>query len=164
MRRKVFLIFMIVWMAVIFFFSSRDAEESTEDSYWVGIEVGRLVVPAFSEMPEEKQLEFAARVDYPVRKTAHALEYTVLGTLITGFLYKNGGKKWKYMLFSWMLGVAYAASDEFHQLFVPGRSGQVSDVLLDSGGVLLGVVVMTCILWQLEKHREKRNKPVDKLY
>ena len=40
-----------------------------------------------------------------------------------------------------MLGLVYAASDEIHQLYVPGRAGQFRDVLIDSAGVLLGICI-----------------------
>ena len=42
-------------------------------------------------------------------------------------------------------GILYAASDEFHQLFVPGRSGQITDVLIDSGGLLAGILLVVLI-------------------
>lgn len=43
---------------------------------------------------------------------------------------------------AWLLATAYAASDEFHQIFVPGRTPKVTDVMLDSAGVLLGLGIM----------------------
>ena len=42
---------------------------------------------------------------------------------------------------AWVVGTLYAASDEIHQLFVPGRSGQLRDVLLDSDGVAAGILL-----------------------
>ena len=56
------------------------------------------------------------------------------------------------MVLPWLIAAGYAATDEFHQLFVPGRSGQISDVLLDSAGALAGVWIMT----GLEKIRKKK--------
>lgn len=157
-RRRIFFILMLIWMAVIFSFSCRNGVESTGDSYNVGMAVGRIVVPAFSDLSADKQLEFAAKVDHPIRKTAHALEYTVLGICVTGFLYKKD-RKWRYnVLFAWLLGTIYAASDEFHQLFVPGRSGQLSDVMLDSAGVLLGVLIVSVIFNILYNRRTDRSE------
>lgn len=46
---------------------------------------------------------------------------------------------WRTAPVAWLIATAYAATDEVHQLFVPGRGGQVTDVLLDSAGALLGV-------------------------
>src|SRR5699024_10314194 len=84
MRRRVFLILMILWMAGIFVFSSRSGDESAEDSYFVGTMVGDFFVPGFDEWSTEKQQEFAGKIDHPVRKTAHAAEYAVLGLLAAG--------------------------------------------------------------------------------
>ena len=76
---------MILWMAGIFAFSSRSGDESTEDSYFAGTMVGDLFVPGFDEWSMERQQEFAEMIDHPVRKTAHAAEYAVLG-LLAGLL------------------------------------------------------------------------------
>ena len=75
---------MILWMAGIFVFSSRSGDESAEDSYFVGTMVGDFFVPGFDEWSTEKQQEFAGKIDHPVRKTAHAAEYAVLGLLAAG--------------------------------------------------------------------------------
>ena len=83
-QRKVFLILMLLWMALIFFYSSRQADVSAEDSGRIGITLGRIFISDFEEWPEEEQQEFAARIDHPVRKTAHAGEYAVLGFLAAG--------------------------------------------------------------------------------
>ena len=50
---------------------------------------------------------------------------------------------------AWALGTLYAASDEVHQLFIEGRTGQLSDVLLDSSGVLAGALLCWLLLRRL---------------
>ena len=55
------------------------------------------------------------------------------------------------------MAAAYAASDEFHQLFVEGRAGRVSDVLIDSAGALAGVGICTLCIW-LHRRRKQRQK------
>ena len=49
-------------------------------------------------------------------------------------------------LVSWLIGTLYAVTDEIHQIFVAGRSCELSDVLIDSAGVLCGVVIITWII------------------
>ncbi len=135
-------------MGVIFFYSSRPAEISGNDSFAVGKIVGRLFVPGFEEKTEEEQLEFAMKIDHPVRKTAHATEYAALGFLFAGACYPGKGKQRslkRTLLLPWCMAAAYAMSDEIHQTFVPGRSGQVSDVCLDSAGALVGVLIIIAI-------------------
>lgn len=132
-------------MVVIFSFSARPAEQSTGDSRWAGHMIGQLFVPGFEDWSDKEQEAFAEKVDYPVRKTAHAMEYAVLGLLTAGAYIRRGTSIRKGILVPWGIAALYAASDEFHQLFVPGRSGQVSDVVLDSAGVLAGVLLLAGI-------------------
>lgn len=132
-------------MAVIFSFSARPAEQSTGDSRWAGHMIGQLFVPGFGDWSDKEQEAFAEKVDHPVRKTAHAMEYAVLGLLTAGAYIRRGTSIRKGILVPWGIATLYAASDEFHQLFVPGRSGQVSDVVLDSAGVLAGVLLLAGI-------------------
>lgn len=163
MRQKIFFVLMLTWMLVIFVFSARDSVESTEDSYRVGMEVGRLVVPAFNSLSKEEQTAFAAAVDFPIRKTAHAAEYAILGVLTIGTLYDARRRNGRYIsvrgsiLAAWAVAAAYAVSDEIHQLFVPGRSGQLSDVLLDSAGALAGVLLGVFFMRKKKRKTEKRS-------
>lgn len=52
---------------------------------------------------------------------------------------------------SLIIGVTYAASDEMHQLFVPGRSGKLADILIDSLGIITGIIFFLLIIKVLEK-------------
>jgi hypothetical protein len=72
--------------------------------------------------------------DFVLRKAAHAAEFAVLGFLLV----RAFGREFPAVT----AGIAYAASDEVHQSFVPGRLGSVWDFLLDSVGVVLGVLVL----------------------
>ena len=71
--------------------------------------------------------------DLVLRKIAHAAEFAVLGFLLYRALRRGG--------WALALGIAYAASDELHQHFVPGREGSPLDVLIDAVGVAVGVYV-----------------------
>ena len=83
-RQIVFLVLSVLFAIMIFCFSARNGEESTEDSYTVGMEFGRIVHPDFKNWSEEAQLAFAAKVDHPIRKLAHATEYAVFAMLLCG--------------------------------------------------------------------------------
>lgn len=174
-RRKVFLVLTILWMVLIFAFSARPAEVSSEDSRSIGLLIGELFIPGFEEQSAEAQDRFAEKVDYPIRKAAHASEYAVLGLLTAGVYIAGGAadvgkvndkkkadirnrKKRtpisRGILIPWVVTTAYAATDEMHQLFVPGRSGQVSDVLLDSAGAMAGLAVLGGIRFLVQRRRE----------
>lgn len=72
--------------------------------------------------------------DLALRKVAHAAEYAVLGFLLVRAI----GREWAALA----LGIAYAAGDELHQHFVPGRYGSPLDVAIDAVGVAVGVLLI----------------------
>jgi len=82
-----------------------------------------------------------------VRKAAHFTEYAVLGICLS----INMRDLQMNLACAWIIGTAYAATDEFHQLFVPDRAGTLTDVLIDSAGVACGILVYVLF-------RQVRNK------
>lgn len=132
-------------------------------SHSAGRMAGRILIPGYEEWSDAKQERFAERIDYPVRKGAHLTEFAVLGFLLLLCISSwagNGQNSYTGMRpagWSLLAGAAYAASDEIHQLFVPGRSCQFTDVLIDSTGVLLGILagILVCrlcgVLYKLSK-------------
>jgi VanZ family protein len=72
--------------------------------------------------------------DLALRKLAHAAEYAVLGLLLVRALSNERT--------ALVLGIAYAVTDELHQHFVPGRLASPLDVLVDAGGVAIGVLIV----------------------
>ena len=96
-----------------------------------------------------------------MRKTAHFLEYAVLGALMLNMLVQiaraRGRNVLKMLLqlalAAWLFSTAYACTDELHQLFVPGRTGKLTDVLIDSSGVLLGVLIVMLIVRAVLRRR-----------
>ena len=148
MRRIIMWILTIALMGFIFYMSAQDADTSGKHSSSVGWRVACILHSDFEEWPLEKQIEYVERIDHPVRKVAHGLEYMLLGMLLTGAIMpvdttlisiKTGIKGISFAK-PLCIGVAYAISDEVHQRFVPGRSCQFTDVCIDSGGVLAGVI------------------------
>ena len=149
-KSVVWLIITVVWMTVIFCFSAQPADVSTDTSLRVGMTIGKMSVPDFSKLPKEEQMDYAKKIEFPVRKMAHATEYAILGCLLTNLCLTFPMRK-AYM-WGWLMGSAYAATDEFHQLFVSGRSGQMTDVMIDSVGCLTGCLLIYLILCIVKKH------------
>jgi VanZ family protein len=80
--------------------------------------------------------------DYPLRKAAHMTEYAILAHLLIRAL--KGSTPWparKILMASLIACVLYAGSDEYHQTFVVGRGASVVDVMIDTFGVLVGLVL-----------------------
>ena len=114
-------------MALIFIMSSFGASDSDKQS-------GFIVETLISTFPELKNSNILITI---VRKSAHFLEYTLFGFFTARALKLNQ----KSTFFAIPLCGAYAATDEFHQLFIPGRSGEITDVLIDTAGVTFGATI-----------------------
>lgn len=124
----------IVWMAVIFFLSSQQASDSNQLSTGITKIIVDFISGIFPGMSPQIQW-----LNHIVRKNAHFIAYFILGFLQINALYINGEKGRKGFCIALIISVLYAASDEFHQTFVPGRSGELRDVLIDSAGALTGI-------------------------
>ena len=140
----VFLILTVVWMAVIFGFSANNAEESTIQSNTVTEFIIRIFNRDFDDMPAHEQLDLINSYDRVVRKCAHFIAYAVLGFLVYFTIafatFLRCANEYQPIFLSVPVCVLFAATDEFHQTFVDGRAGRFSDVLIDSGGVVCGIV------------------------
>ena len=145
MRMRGIILFTFVgWMIFIIALSSEPADQSKLTSGAVVkllVDMLSTVLP-IADTPREKAL-LAAQLHNLVRKAAHAFNYFVLGCLAyrTFWLF-DGRKRWRrFVLFAALFCVAFAALDELHQLYVPGRSGELRDVLIDSISALAGIGV-----------------------
>ena len=92
-----------------------------------------------------------------VRKTAHVLEFTVLGGLWYGYFLCTRLSFWKRLYLPFGISVLYALSDEVHQYFVPGRAARMYDVGFDTIGIILGIGAVWLISRWLEKKKGKLN-------
>lgn len=126
----------ILCMVIIFSFSMDNSQESTRKSEGVILEVASFLDFDLTSRQQQYIIELFF---VPVRKAAHFFIYLVLGVTLISFLREFSIPIHKLILLSIFLAFLYACSDEVHQLFVAGRSGQVSDVLLDTIGASVGV-------------------------
>lgn len=127
----------ILWMVVIFSFSAQPASESSQLS-------GRFtqIILNMLEMTPIPQMIGRDLMHVFIRKTAHFSIYAVLGILTLKAIGEKTRQAWQY---AWIICVLYAVSDEFHQVFVPGRSAQGKDVIIDSIGALVGICLVVFI-------------------
>lgn len=132
---KIHLILPLLWMTVIFILSQQPASVSSGQS-GVFVEQLRHIAPSV-----DQQL-----LTFLVRKGAHIFAYFVLGILTFNALWRVDLSKFK---FNYPLGLSiivcalYATSDEFHQLFISGRSGEIRDIIIDSCAATVGVFIIS---------------------
>lgn len=136
MKKIISFIALILWMIVIFSFSSADANKSTGTSDKVittMIEIKDKITN--NETPNNEKEIIVKNSSFYIRKIAHITEYLILGFLMFNLLKQYSVTNIYYAI---GLSILYSCTDEFHQLFISGRSGSIRDVLIDSIGILIG--------------------------
>jgi len=143
----------VLIMAMIFCFSSQVAEESQKTSESLTEKV-LMSFDFFKNLPKEEQTEIVEGVQFTVRKGAHFSAYALLGvsSLSALWLTFKFNKKW---LWAFLICFIYAISDEVHQYFVPGRSMEARDVLIDSSGAIIGILITVGIIAIYRKKKQK---------
>lgn len=148
-KRILFIVMLLATLYIIFGFSSQDGEQSGN----LSLKVTNFIVEMFSKV---KNMDLALRMHYIerlhpiIRKLAHFSIYCLVGFSVMGFWCTFDIKNKYKLLWSILLGVSYAASDEFHQSFVPGRGPSIRDVCIDSAGVLTGIFIMIFLILLFE--------------
>lgn len=153
--RMLTLMLTIAVCVTIFKFSSEDSGKSTGTSDFV-IDCIINNNHFTKDLDNVHKEEIKENIKMPIRKLAHFSIYTILGiaVLIHICTYEIG--EYKKMGCSLIIGMLYAISDEIHQLFVPGRSGQVRDVIIDIFGVIFGIGIILLIQNLVKKGRKRK--------
>ncbi len=124
----------VVWMVLIFI-GSTDRLSAAHTSHFIEPFLRWLFHGSLSDQQIDE-------IHFLIRKTAHLCEYAVLCILFWWALASPGTAVrpwWHRSLFAVALAACFAASDEFHQSFVPSRGASVEDVLIDTVGATLGL-------------------------
>ncbi len=128
----------LLLLFIIFGFSAQDGESSGSLSFEISLFLVKLFSPLLpAAMAEDMLFERAELIHYFVRKAAHMTEYFLLALSLQLPLsaWLSHKLSWKFRIITGFLcTVLFAALDEFHQTFVPGRSGNLTDVCIDSIG------------------------------
>lgn len=132
-RKNIKWLLVIAWMIIIFIFSSQPGNVSDENS--------KFVIYVFNLLGLDLNSSLGSLANFVVRKCAHFTEYFILYMLIYNAMKESFNFK-KALLFS-IIGVfLYASSDEFHQSFVPDRGPSFRDVMIDTSGGLLALIIV----------------------
>lgn len=149
-KKIVNLIFIIAWMVIVFTFSNQGGTESSGISGKVTNKIDNIF--HITQGCSTQDIKIVRKnIEHIIRKMAHYSIYALGGFLIyfeinmfkLPFVFK--------VLFAQMAGSLYACTDEMHQMFIPGRTADIRDVVIDSCGVFAGIIVSIIIVLILDK-------------
>ena len=108
---------------------------------WLPAIVVAAIIFALSAQPHLHVSQ--GTVDFVLRKCAHMTVYALLAVSCVRGLAHHGLGERTQLLGAGAMALAYAISDEYHQTFVPGRSGAPRDVAIDLVGITAGLLVLS---------------------
>lgn len=130
----------ILWMIIIFLFSNQPSDDSSKLSDGFILRGVRIIESiSHKNYNDEEILNKFVR---PVRKLAHFTIYFVLGLLVFNLVRDFSDK----IILSILTCLLYSLTDEIHQLFIIGRSGEIRDVIIDTLGSLLAIIIFKTIV------------------
>ena len=151
----------IIWASVIFFMSSMDTNESNSKSKTVINDIVEKSVETTNELgitnkqpSESNKKKVIDKLNQPLRKVAHASEYFIFTILIIIALKNSGLNGTRLFIIAIIICFIYACTDEYHQTFVNGRTGQFSDTLIDTFGGFVSCLMYTFMM-KINKIRKK---------
>lgn len=136
---------LLLWFGVIFF-GSTDVLSAEQTS--------RFLVPFLRWLKPDIAPLTIAQIHFAMRKLGHVTEYTILAALLCRAIYRGTNLRWPAFLLwlcVWIGATLFAASDEFHQSFVPSRTAAIGDVMIDSSGAILGLSLAA--IWSRRRPR-----------
>lgn len=136
LKKHKYLILTIIWMIVIFLFSSQNGNVSNMNNMYI-LDLLKKAGISLEYIVSYKTANFI------IRKVAHFCEYFILGVLLIKTYDCYNFKRSETL--SIVTGFLYSCSDETHQYFVPGRGPSFRDVLIDTSGVLAGIIIILLI-------------------
>lgn len=135
MKKIIKTLLFLSWLILIYLLSAETGDQSGSLSDGILLSIAKLL-----KISDTKA--FVDTFGFFIRKLAHFSEYFIL-YILTYECFKEYNCP-KLIVVSVLFCVLYASFDEFHQLFVDGRCGQLSDVMIDSSGS-----IVSCFLWRL---------------
>lgn len=143
-RKIVSIILVLIWMSVIFSFSNQRGEGSGNTSRKISKVIVRIIdiQNRYSDFEKDNLIEVVEPI---LRKIAHLTTYAIGGIAIANCVWQFCSKEKRAIGISTCIGVLYAISDEVHQLMIDGRNGNIKDVIIDSIGILIGIMIFLLI-------------------
>lgn len=154
----------LIWVPPIFIaffifgFSSQGGSESSGLSRKAAVAVITVADDShILHVTDQNRETYIENLQYPIRKGAHMTEYMIFTLSVMVALYVWRVRCRIVYLESFMIAFIFACTDELHQLYVPGRSGRFTDVLIDGTGALTGLLFVWLIIRVTKKHKLKKS-------
>lgn len=152
--RIVLSILILTTFITIFRFSSQDGQTSSSLSKEVTENVTKRI-NKIQNLEETQRKNVLSRIEKIIRKIAHFSLYTIVGILLMSLACTYEFTEFKRGGISFLIGLMYACLDELHQFFISERSAQITDVMIDSMGVLFGILLVMLIYKIYTSRKEK---------
>ena len=143
--RGILIVLILCVFFVIFGFSNQNSQTSGGTSQKVTEAITKNI-KKIQDLEQNERKIVIDKIENVIRKIAHYSIYTLLGLLLMGLMSTFKITEMDKIAVSLIIGVLYASTDEIHQAFVPGRGAQITDVILDSMGVLTGICITMLVL------------------
>lgn len=151
--RIILYVLLAFWMILIFVMSSQKASQSSQLSGGIVYKLITVFFSKFDSMPLDDQTQLVNTITFIVRKSAHFLEYFILGLLATLIMLTYDVKHKLKAIMSVVFCLLYATSDEIHQYFVEGRACRFTDICIDAAGSVVAIVITILIACAINKRR-----------
>lgn len=160
--RCTLVLFLFCTFVVIFNFSNQDSEKSGSVSQKM-TEAITKDIKAIQKLNKNEKTKVIDKIEDVIRKIAHFSLYALVGLLLMALFSTYNINEKNKIISTIIIGAIYATSDEFHQNFISGRSGQVSDVFLDTLGVAVGglfILLIIKMIYELRKYKKDLEKNI----
>ena len=133
-------------MCLIYYLSGQDGQTSAGLSLKVSIKVVEIAAKIFDHtLTTEEILHYADLIHFLIRKFAHMGLYFMLAVSVSFPLYVYGLRGIPLMIVAGAFCVAFTCADEYHQSLVAGRGPSKKDVMIDSIGILAGIIIVRIV-------------------
>ncbi len=151
--KRVIWVLTILWMGIIFYFSSQPAELSLDASGEILVQMNQIGEDDIHNISDRR----VWNLHYFIRKLAHFVLYCGLGFLMVFSIASIKYRPYISYIIAWLAASLYGILDEWHQNFIPGRGATLADMKLDAVSALAGVVIAAVIieLWRLYNYKKE---------
>lgn len=162
MKKAIIIVLCLLSFGFIFYNSTKPGDASNEKSY----EILNRIRTEYRELQGEEAKQYKnlptssreEKLNLIIRKNAHAFEYCILAIFVSLILFQFKLQGRRAIIYIMFICLFYAVLDEFHQLYVPGRTSSVRDVLIDFTGSIIGMAFYYTVHYAIEDMKIKKLK------